>query len=192
MPSASSNKQFDNLDNLLNQQVQQSNSPIPAEFEFGSMAQWPDEDKPQIEASYRRRRPIEGTWVLLGNDELWLIPEIQYLGKDIEVVEKRSLFKRVFSFNAVYKKYRLLHELMIKVMEGAGNDGINARWDDAYMLMFLAVTVNYKIPATEINRLGLIRQEHIKDILAALSGVCKKKVTPVESDLPLPLTVVGD
>ena len=61
------------------------------EFPFCSVAEWQDEDKPNTERKWRRRRPIEGAWVILGNDELWLIPEVRHLGKDIAVEEKRGL-----------------------------------------------------------------------------------------------------
>lgn len=184
-----SSKQFDSVSEMLAQQDQAGQ--VTAEYEFTSVAEWPDEEKPKVEAQFRRRRPIEGAWVLLGNDELWLIPEVEYLGKDIEIVEKKGVFGKIVSFRDSYKHYRQLRELLAKVLGSQNNDEFRIEWEDAYMLMYLAVQCNYKISADEINRLGLLRQEHIRDILAALSGSVKKKDTSADLDLPLPLTAVN-
>ena len=158
-------------------------------YEFGSLAEWPDEDKPKAEGGFRRLRPIAGTWVLLGNDELWLIPDVMYLGADIEVHTKRNIFGRLLvSFSAQQKHYRQLKELLCTVMEGSDATG-QVRWDDAYMLMYLALKANYKIPDEELNRLGLLREEHAADIIGALVGACKKKGKPTGLDIPLPDTL---
>ncbi len=157
-----------------------------------SMIEWPDEDKPNIEAKHRRKRPIEGSWILLGNDESWLIPEIQFLGKDIEVKEKRSYLGQLsVKFDAQYKHHKQLRSLFAKILTSQEDEMLVAEWEDAYMLMYLAVKVNYKITADQINDIGLLREEHVKDFMAALAGAVKKKEPSVGPDLPLPLTAMG-
>jgi hypothetical protein len=181
-------KQPASLDDLMNEAgaVDGTDEEASTTYEFGSLAEWPDEDKPKVEASFRRRRPLPGTFVLLGNDETWLIPDVAYLGNDIEVFEKRNIFGRLsVSFSAQTKKYLKLKELLCSVMESGEETG-TASWTDAYMLMYLALKVNYKIPADEITKLGLLREEHASDIIAALVGACKKKERPIGLDIPSP------
>ena len=174
----------------LNEMINQSQTDDEGqviEYDFVTVAEWPDEEKPKVETQFRRRVPVDGSLVMLGNDELWLIPEIENLGMDIEINENRGLFgKLTISFSAQYKHHKQLRELFAKIIANQTVDEISMTWEDAYMLMYLALKVNYKIPNGEVNRLGLLRQEHVKDILAALSGACKKKESSPELDSPLP------
>lgn len=189
----SSDQQSDPLDYLLDRDAKmgEGGGQESAQFEFVSMVEWPDELKPKVEQQYRRKRPIQGAWVMLGNDELWLIPEIEYLGKDIEVKHSRTLWGAIkVSFDATFKHHRQLRELLAKILVGQTGSVWDMLWDDAYMLMVLALRVNYKISDDELNRIGLLRQEHVADILVALTGSAKKNGSLAEPELPLPLTAV--
>jgi len=148
------------------------------EFEFVAVDTWPDEDKPKAEATYRRARPIAGSWVLLGNDELWLIPEVQFLGRDIKVHEVKSLLGGLkVRFKASYRAHLQLRELLMRITGQMEGESLVVAWEDAYLAMYLALRVNYKIPSAEVNRIGLLREDHWPDVLAALLGGVKKKTS---------------
>ena len=189
----SSDQQSSQLDDLLQKDAAVGTSaPLAAaEFDFVSVAEWPDELKPKVEQKFRRRRPIQGSWVMLGNDELWLMPELDFLGKDIEIHERRGWLGAItVTFSDSYKHHRKLRELMAIVMAAQTDDKWQVRWEDAYMLMYLALKVNYKITDKQVNKIGLLRQEHVADILVALMGGAKKNDEPADCELPLPLTAV--
>lgn len=190
----SSDQQSSQLDDLLTQDAAtgEGGGQAVQEFDFVSVAEWPDELKPQVATQYQRKRPIQGAWVMLGNDELWLIPEVEFLGKDVEVKQARNIWGHItISFDAQYKHHKKLRELMARILASQQDDGWAVEWDNAYMLMYLALQVNYKIAPEEITRLGLLRQEHVADVLVALAGSAKKKEPLAEPELPLPLTAVS-
>ena len=67
----------------------------------------------------------------------------------------------------------------IETKEGEQEKGhvFTMDWDDAYRLMFYALQCNYKIDSEQCNNIGLLREEHAKDIFRALAGVAKKKLS---------------
>lgn len=161
-----------------------------AEFEFATIAEWPDEDKPKVEKKYRRKRPIpDSSWVLLGNDELWLIPCIEQLGRDILPV--RSLGKIKYIFDHIH--WGSLRKIYAKVINNVAveNDDLlkfNVEPGEVFHLMMQALRANYRIPENEVAKLGLLREEHFGDIMKALTGNVKKKESTVESSMPLPFS----
>jgi len=167
------------------------------EFDMVDVATWPDEDKPKIEERYRRKYPVHHSqcaWVLLGNDEEWLIPELEVLGKDVHFEEQRGVFGKLIGIKASgeYRHHKQIRELVAKVTliieQSEDKDGefkFDVPWEEAYLLMYMVLKVNYKIPCDDINDMGLLRQEHFWPVFSALCGF-KKKLSGKESVLPVP------
>lgn len=190
-----SKPQFDNLDDML-AAAEQVETGGELMFEICDLAQWPDEDKPKLEEKYRRACPVHHErcrWVVLGNGEAWLFPELAILGKDVQVeTERRGLWGKVYRFTAAYKHHKLVRDLFAKVIavleqDDSGGIKIQVPWQDAYMLMYMALKVNYRIPDQVVNELGLLREEHFWPIFSVLGGF-KKKDSGAALNVPVPLT----
>ena len=166
------------LSKLIAQKKTESNvktAEVKHVYEFASEAQWPDEQKSQLERKHRRMKPVEGNWILLGNGETWLIPHLEMLTADICVHEKKNYLGRItYRFTTEWKRWGELRRLMAVVFANQVDENLSCSWEDAYLVMVFALQANYTISTEEMNRVGLLREEHVLDILLALSGSKKK------------------
>ena len=167
----------------------------PNAFSVYNMAGWSDELKPTVEKRYRRDWPISldsGEWVMLGNNERWLIPTLESLGRNVFFNTDASGGPKVTLKHLTHAPPRtLLAKVMAAVEQSEETDDKRTfmlSTDDACQIMLCALKVNYQIDDAAVNAIGLFREDHFWPIFSVLCGG-KKKESGQELGTPLPVGI---